>query len=121
MGERILLTVHLEAAKDWATNPLYRPSAYMKNGQEIVERIEAEQHNYSMTVSFDHDPWRPEWNPDDPSFSWEEVVERLGVENEINIAGVQRYLCVQKVAEELTRRGMNVVVREDLTWDSESG
>ncbi len=111
MAERALLIVHGEALKRWSRSRMNcAPLA-----RELDEKIESESGNYQEVIAFEKDPWEPEWKSN-PSYTWDDEAKKLK-EKDLDAAGVQENMCVAKVVEELSKRGVHVKVRRDLTMN----
>jgi len=120
MGEKdVLLIVHGATVARWARKDkrYYISRDDANRARVLLEKITRARRQSGIEVlRFEHDPWRPEYKPQDPIFSWDDIAKSLKGKN-VQIAGLRRTVCVDKVNEELSRRGINVKVDEDLTID----
>lgn len=113
--EQVLLVVHKNALIDWSKrkfNGTDGPRAIA-----LLQKINSVEPLFLHVIHYELDPWEPEWNSN-PSYSWKGFASQL-TGYAVTVAGIQRHMYVEKVADQLLKEGLDVSIDEQLVMDSD--
>lgn len=117
--ERVLVVVHRSTAEGWERrDPVYAAATDADGiaAGRLLKKLKRAERRYTRIIEFEENPWEPEV-PSTASFTWAQVAQRIGLDSDVDVAGVKFSVCVAKVASKLKDQGVRAKIKKHLTID----
>lgn len=117
--ERVLVVVHRSTAEGWERrDPVYAAATEADGiaAGRLLKKLKKAERRYTRIIEFEDNPWEPDV-PSTARYTWGQVAHRIGLDCDVDIAGVKLSVCVAKVASKLKDEGVRVRIKKQLTID----